>query len=183
MRVLRWLGAMVVGACLVVGCAKTGSVQEKAPLTQDLAAYRSAAVSVELPPSVKNAEQHKVAMASGLTDRLREKKIFAEVVTENADLAIKIVVTSVDEGSALARGIGPAAGGDAQVAASVDLFDTKQGKSVGAFDVTGNSKKNVQSSVGGVNTAAVEDSTGRALGAAADEIVAYLEQHKAGAKK
>jgi hypothetical protein len=51
-------------------------------------------------------------------------------------------------------------------------------KAIGAFDVTGNSKKNVQTSVGGVNTAAMEDSANKAFEAAAEEIALFLEKKR-----
>jgi hypothetical protein len=156
-------------------------VQEKVPLTQDIGAYKSAAVEVEVPSGMKNGDTQKTAFATMLGDRLKDKKLF-EVMPNGADLTLRVKVTSVEAGNKLAQAMGPSAGGDAEVAASVELFDTKQNKSVGAFDVTGNSKKNVQTTVGGVNTAAMEDTTNRALGAVADEIVAYLEKHRGAAK-
>jgi hypothetical protein len=188
MKASGWLGNVlavvtVVGmGALGLGCAKTGSVQERAPLTQDIATYRSAAVEVDIPTSVKNAETQKTAFATMIGDKLREKKIFAEIVPTSGELTLRVKVTAVEQGNKMAQAMGPGAGGDSEVAATIDLFDAKQNKSVGAFDVTGNSKKNTQTSVGGVNTAAMEDTTGRALGAAADEIVAYLEKHRGAAK-
>lgn len=179
----RLLAMTTLGLSLVLGCAKTGAVQEKAPLTQDLSTYKSAAVEVEMPQDVKNADTRKSAFVTMVGDRLREKKLFTEIVPASGELTLKIKITSVDEGSKLAQAMGPSAGGDSEVAASVSLFDTKQNKQVGAFDVSGNSKKNVQTSVGGVNTSSMQDTTSRALGAAADEIAAYLEQHRAPAAK
>jgi hypothetical protein len=95
-------------------------------------------------------------------------------------MTLRVKVTKVDSGNKGLQAM--SAGGDSDVSASVELFDTKQNKVVGAFDVTGNSKKNVNTSVGGVNTKAMEDTTNAALGAAGDEIVAYLEKHRAPAK-
>lgn len=171
MKKLICVGLMAIG--LSVGCAKTGTVTEKTPVAS-LAAYKVAKLEVDVGSSIKNAEQQKTAFHSAIADRLKEKKLFADVVADGGDLFIKVKVTKVDEGSKLGQAMGPAGGGETEVSVSVEMTD-KDGKAVGAFDVTGNSKKNgVQTSVGGVNTSAMQDSTGRALGAAADEIAGYL---------
>jgi len=175
------LTALVLAVGASVGCAKTGSVQEKTPMSADLASYKSASIEVDLPGDVKNADTTKTQFQSQLGDKLREKKIFAEVAAGGGDMTLRVKVTKVEGGNKGLQAM--TAGGDSEVSASVELFDTKQNKVVGAFDVTGNSKKNVNTSVGGVNTKAMEDTTGAALGAAADEIVAYLDKHRApGAK-
>lgn len=177
---LRVLAAtIVVGAAVVTGCVKTGTVNERAPIA-DLSAYKSASVAVEMPAGVKNGETEKTAFLTGIGERLEKRKVFSEIVAGGGDLTVKVKVNSVDTGSQLARAVGPTAGGDAEVSATVELVDNKQGKSVGAFDVTGNSKKNAQTTVGGVNTAAMEDTTGRAFGAAADQIGEFLAKRRAG---
>lgn len=178
----RWIATISVVLAFGAGCAKTGSVTEKQPLTQDLSSYRSASIEVDMPSSVKNAETEKTSFVSTIGEKLRERKIFAEVLPGGADMTLRVKVTSLDSGDKGLQALGPSAGGDSQVQASVELFDTKQNKAIGAFDVAGNSKKNTQMSVGGVNTAAMEDTTARALAAAADEIAAYLEKHRGAAK-
>jgi hypothetical protein len=179
----RWIAllSLVLAAAAGTGCAKTGSVQEKTPLTADLATYKSASIEVDIPSDVKNADTTKTQFASQLGDKLREKKIFAEVSAGGGDMTLRVKVTKVESGNKGLQAM--SAGGDSEVSASVELFDTKQNKVVGAFDVTGNSKKNVNTSVGGVNTKAMEDTTGAALGAAGDEIVAYLDKHRGGGAK
>lgn len=165
-----------------VACVKTGSAQEKTPFTADLATYKSASIEVEVPSDVKNADTTKTQFQSQLGDKLKEKKIFAEVAPGGGDMTLRVKVTKVDGGNKGLQGLGPANSGSSEIAASVELFDTKQNKVVGSFEVTGNSKSNSQTSVGGVNTKAMEDTTGAAFGAAADEIVAFLEKKRGGGK-
>ena len=178
----RWIAllSLVLAAGSGVACVKTGSTMEKAPFTADLATYKSASVEVDMPSDVKNADTSKTQFQSQIGDKLKEKKIFAEVAPGGGDMTLRVKVTKVDGGNKGLQAM--TAGGDSEVSASVELFDTKQNKVVGAFDVTGNSKTNTQTSVGGVNTKAMEDTTGAAFGAAADEIVAYLEKKRSGGK-
>jgi hypothetical protein len=173
------LTTLILAASLAIGCAKTGDVQEKVPLTADITTYKTASVEVTIPTSVKNAETQKTAFAGTISDKLREKKLFGDVTAGGGELTIKVNVTNVDEGSKLALAAG---GGKSEVSATVDLFDTKRQQSIGQFDVKGNSKKDVHTSVGGVDTQAMEDTTGKALGAAADEIANYLDKHRGAAK-
>lgn len=167
-------------ACVIalsaVACVKSGTVAEKQPVAS-LAAYKTAQLSVEVPGDMKNGEQQKVAFSSAISKRLKEKNIFTEVKPDGGDVAIKVKVTKVDAGSDAMKALGPANSGAAEVAVTVELADASA-KSLGAFDVTGNSKKNVQTSVGGVNTAAMEDATAKALDAAADEIAEFLAKKR-----
>src|SRR5262249_29165440 len=98
---------------------------------------------------------------------------FSDVVADGGDVVLKVKVTNVDGGNTAVVALAGNAG-SAEISASVELFD-KASKPIGAFDVKGNSKKNVQTTVGGVNTAAMDDSTKKAFEAAADEIATYLE--------
>jgi hypothetical protein len=161
-------------ALALVGCAKTGDVQEKTPVA-DLAAYSTAAVAVEVPSSVKDSQKHQSTLTNALAERLKQKR-FDVVGADAAALLVKVKVTDVDEGSQLARGL--SAGGESNVKVTVELVDVKSSKSVGSFDATGNSKKDSQMKINGLNTDAVADTTGRALEAAADQIADFLEAHR-----
>jgi len=181
----RWIA--MIGFLLATGagagCAKTGSVQEKTPLTADLASYKSASVEIDIPSDVKNADTTKTQFVSDLGAKLKEKKIFADVPPGGGEMTLRVKVTKVDAGNKGLQAMGPPnMAGDAEISASVELFDTKQNKVVGAFDVTGNSKSNTSASINGASTKSIEDTTGAAFGAAANEIVAYLEKHRAPAK-
>lgn len=160
---------------LALGCVKKGDVAERTPVA-DLGAYGQTAVAVEVPEKVKDSQKHQQNLTNALSERLR-KKGFDVVATDAATMLVKVKVTDVDEGSSLAAGM--SAGGDAKVAMSVDLLAAKENnKSLGAFDVTGNSKSNTSTSVGGVNTKAIEDRASTAMEAAADQIADFLEAHR-----
>jgi hypothetical protein len=173
---MRGWGAWVARAGLVVamacaGCVTTGTVKEKAPLTADLATFKSASIELDLPDSVKNADTVKTQFQSQLGDKLRAKSIFAQVSPGGGDMAIRVRVLKVDTGNEAVHATG--LGGDAEVSMNVDFVDVKQDKVVGTLFVTGNSKHQVKTIA---NDA--EDTTATALGAAGDEIVAYLEKHR-----
>lgn len=153
------------------GCASTGSVREKAPLTADLATYKSASVEVEVPEGMKNADTAKTQFQSQLGDKLRAKNLFSQVSPGGGDMTIRVRVVKVDGGDDLGKATNW--GSDAEVSMNVDFVDAKQDKVVGTVHVTGDSKHLVKSGANGA-----EDTTATALGRAGDEIVAYLEKHR-----
>jgi hypothetical protein len=155
-----------------------GSVNEKVPMTASLSSYKTASVEVNIPDSVANSAKVKQQMNDAVTAKLRAANLFSDVPMSGGDMTVKVNITNVEGGNKAAQAISPVNGGDAEVAATVELFDTKQSKVVGAFDVTGNSKSNSSLSVGGVNMKAVDDTTNTACGAAADQITDYLTKHK-----
>ena len=160
---------------LAAGCVKKGDVNERTPVA-DLGAYGQTAVAVEVPDKVKDSAKHQQNLTNALVERLK-KKGFDVVATDAALMTVKVKVTDVDEGNALAAGMG---GGDAKVSMSVDLV-AKDQKNLGSFDVTGNSKSNAHTSIGGVDTKAIEDRASTAMEAAADQIADFLGS-KRGAK-
>ncbi|HEY8078176.1 MAG TPA: DUF4410 domain-containing protein [Labilithrix sp.] len=162
---------------LAAGCVKKGDVTERTPVG-DLGAYGQTAVSVEVPDKVKDSAKHQQNLTNALVERLK-KKGFDVVATDAATMIVKVKVMDVDEGSSLAAGM--TGGGDAKVAMSVDLVAQKESKSLGSFDVTGNSKSNSHTSIGGVDTKAIEDRASTAMEAAADQIADFLAS-KRGAK-
>lgn len=163
-------------AVAAAACVKTGTVAEKQPVAS-LAAYKTAQLFIEVPADMKNGEQQKTAFSSAISRRLKEKNIFNEVKPDGGDVVLKVKITKVDGGSDEMRAIGLGNSGAAEVFVSVELADA-QAKSLGAFDVTGNSKKQVQTTVAGVHTASMEDATGKALDAAADEIAEFLAKKR-----
>lgn len=161
-------------------CAKTGTVEASAPPAQKISSYKTVVVLVTSTES-KNSEKNVAALRDATGAKLREAGIFSEVLGEekkaDAELALSLTIAKVDEGSQAMRAMG--GGGDAEVEVSADLLDVKQGnKSIGQFKVTGNSKKDVHTSVGGLDTSAVENTTGRALAAAADQVVEYMKKNR-----
>lgn len=178
MRKFIVLGSMAVALVLSAGCAKKGTVAEGAPMTQSISAYKTAALKIEGQMGEKNSGKNQDAFKAALAKGLKEKNIFADLGADEAasDLVIKVSTSKVDEGSALGAGLGT--GGDAEVALDIQFMDTKQGKSIGKIAVSGNSKKDVSVTAGGVNTDAVADRTSRAFAAAANQVVEYLDKHR-----
>lgn len=162
----------------LAGCAKTGTVVEKTPVTQDLSAYHSVTIAVEVDASIENPDVQKSQLSTFLEKDIRDKKLFADVVADSGELAIKIKITKLDKPMTIAG----VPGGQSDMEGTVELFDAKQSKSVGAFDVTGTSKRNTSTSIGGVNTNTGEDPRKRALQAAADQIAEFIEGHRGAAK-
>lgn len=171
--------SIVLSLFLCVGCANTGTVTEKSPVTQDLGAYRTATIAVTLAPDIENPDVFKSQLGTALGERLKEKKLFAEVVADGGDLMLKININKLDKPMSLA-GI---PGGESDTTATIELVDSKAAKSVGSFDITATSKRNMSTSVNGVNTKTGDDPRKRALEAAADQIASYIEKHRAGGAK
>jgi hypothetical protein len=157
----------------LAGCAKTGTVVEKTPVTQDLSAYHSASIAVEVDASIENPDVQKSQLSTFLEKNLRDKKLFSDVVADGGDLAIKIKITKLDKPTTIAG----VPGGSSDMSGSVELFDSKASKAIGAFDVTGTSSRSTSTSIGGVNTNTGEDPRKRALQAAADQIAEFIESH------
>lgn len=166
--------AFAVLAALSFACAKPGTVVEKTPVA-DLGAYQSASISVDVDPSVDNPDVQKSQLSGFVEKDLKEKSLFANVVPDGGDLAIKIKIAKLDKPSLLAP--------ETDMSGSVELFDSKAGKAVGAFDVTGSSKRNTSTSINGVNTNTGEDARKRALQAAAEQIADLIASHKGGGAK
>lgn len=102
-----------------------------------------------------------------------------DVVAEGGDLTLKITINKLDKPMSIAG----VPGGESDTTASVDLFDSKASKSVGAFDISATSKRSTSTSVGGVNTKTGDDPRKRALEAAADQVASYIEKHRTGGAK
>ncbi len=173
------LQAIAVCLFLAAGCANSGTVTEKSPVTQDLGAFRTATIAVTVAPGIENPDVFKSQLGTFLESSLKEKKLFAEVVAEGGDLTFKININKLDKPLSLAG----VPGGESDATATIELVDSKAAKSVGTFDITATSKRNTSMSVNGTNTNTGEDPRKRALQAAADQIAAYVASHRAGGAK
>jgi hypothetical protein len=174
--IMRSMLALVVLG--LVGCAHTGDVVERTPVTGPLSSYGTLQVTV-MPsdPGAVNASKNADYLRVALVNKLKEAKIFNDVTGPEAQgqLNLKVTMLAADGGSALKA---MTSGSDAKVSLAVDLQQAADGKSLGQFDVSGNSSSNTRVSVGGVNTDAMSDQTPKALDAAVDQIVQYLSKKK-----
>ena len=169
------LRSVIVVAALSIACVKTGSSVERVPISENIAQYRTASAQLDIPHDVKDPHKLRDRFFETLGEELADRKLF-RLQGDGAELLIRVKVTHVEAGSRAAMAFN--VGGDAEIAATVELVDLRQQKTIGVFDVTGNSKKQGNSHVGGVNTKVWEDNTGRAFGAAAEEIAGFLEKQR-----
>jgi len=172
---IQWL---VLSVILGVGCANASTVTEKSPVTQDLSAYRTATIVVTVSDGVDKPDAFKSLLGTFLDAKLKEQKLFADVVAEGGDLTLKVNITKLDKAASIA-GI-PA--GETDATASVELFDAKASKALGAFEITASSRQSSNVSVNGVRTTAADDPRNRAIRATSDRIAAYIETHRGAAK-
>lgn len=174
------LHSLVVVVCLgVVGCVSRGTVSEKAPVTQDLGSFKTATISIAVAEGIENPDVYKSQLSNYLEADLKEQHLFTDVPASGGDLTIKVSLATLEKPSGFAAATG---GGSSEGTGTVELIDTKASKSLGAFDMTANSKQQVRTSVNGVDTKTGEDPRKRVMIAAADQIAAYIASHRAGAK-
>jgi hypothetical protein len=171
--------ALMLGLVLTAGCANSGTVTEKSPVTQDLGAYRTASIAVTVAPGIENPDVYRSQLGTFLEESLMEQKLFDKLVADGGDLQLKITVTKLDKPLSL----GGVPAGETDATSTIELYDTKASKSVGNFDINASSKQAVKTSVNGVNTRTGEDPRKRALQSSADGIAKYIASHRAGSAK
>lgn len=169
--------ALALGLVLAAGCANSGTVTEKSPVTQDLGAYHTASIAITVAPDIENPDVFKSQLGTFLEESLMEKKLFDKLTAADGDLQLKVTITKLDKPLSL----GGIPGGETDAKSTIELYDTKASKSVGNFDISANSAQSVRTSVNGVNTRTGEDPRKRALQASAAGIANYIASHRAGA--
>jgi membrane-associated protease RseP (regulator of RpoE activity) len=172
----RFLGVVALVCAGLVGCVQKGTVHEKQAFTGGLSSYKTASVEVVVPDGAPNSARVKQQMVDAVVAKLRGASLFSDVPMAGGDMTVKVNVTNVDDGNKAAQAL--MGRGDAEVAATVELVDAHQSKVVGSFDVTGTSAEDSTTHLNGLNLKTVDDTTKTACGAAADQIAAYLAQHK-----
>ncbi len=159
---LGTFGLLVLG-----GCVKTGSVVEQQPLAQKLA--RTATVGVLV--KVMNPEWQVDA------DHLKEglhKELAAHgwKYGDNPDYMFEVTVTEFDKGS---KGAVMFTGtGDAELHADV-VLKARDGSVAAKLAVTGNSKRQSTTTIGGFNTSWADSLPARAVRATIEQISEYLQ--------
>ena len=134
----------VTGVALFIGgCASTGSIQIKAPMTAKLTNYKTMLfhVSSQVPETSQEVLQLEIITIA----KLRDKGLFEKVIAGStspdaqADLQLNAEIMKLKKVDAGARVIGGAFAGQAHMIVDVKLTDMKTGKSVGAFQAEGKS--------------------------------------------
>ena len=170
------LQSLVVVLCLgVAACVSKGTVSEKAPVTQDLGAFKTASISVAVADGIENPDVYKSQLTTYLESSLKEQHLFTDVPATGGDLTIKVTLKTLEKPPSFAG----VPGGSSEGTGSVELVDTKAAKSIGAFDMTANSKQSVRTSVNGVDTSTGTDPRKRVMIAAADQIATFIASHRA----
>lgn len=153
-------------------------VEEKQPFARVLASYKTASVEVSVPENLTNWAKVKQQIADTLVEKLTDAKLFSDVPMTGGDLTVKVTVAEVESGSRAANGTRSNAGCD-RLTMTVDLLDPKENRVLGSFEI---SEKQVTKEVPTVHySGLLVTGVHKKLvcGASADQIVGYLESHKA----
>jgi Domain of unknown function (DUF4410) len=160
---------LLLVTCLVA-CVKTGSVTVKQAM-KPIPNEKTVAVTVKNP----NPDWQKDAdnLRDGLMGAFKDKKWWQSGPTPDA--TFEITLTAFDKGNKAERMF--AGTGEAELQAEV-VVKSSGGDTLGAFAVTGNSKRQSHTRIGGYDTSWGDSLPGRAVEATIDQIVDYLEQNR-----
>ena len=160
---------VVLGIALLSGCVKTGSVTEQQPLSQKVPRAKTVGIVV----NAANAEWRDDAdhLRDGLHHELAEH---GWPFNPNPDFVFEITFVEFDKGSKGARMFG--AGGEAELHCDV-VLKTREGAVIAKLAVTGNSKRQSSTSIGGFNTSYADSLPARAVRATIEQISEYLQSH------
>ena len=163
---LRWASACVLAVAILAGCVKTGFVVEQQPLAHKLPATATVGVVVKaMNPEWQVDSDH---LKEGL-----HKELAAQgwKYGDNPDYMFEITVTEFDKGS---KGAVMFTGtGDAELRCDV-VLKTRDGNVAAKLAVTGNSKRQSSTTIGGFNTAWADSLPARAVRATIEQIIEYL---------
>lgn len=153
------LGALA-GAALVSAC-HGAEVVDSAPLAEKLASFRSARILVAAPGLDDDDARE---FGEELEKKLGEAEIFRQVVRPNQPSELLIRVSLLDKKE----------DGSVALRFAVELFDERNRRLIGRFDVTADSKSDSFSGGGSINVN-FDSKTTRALEKAEDAILSHLE--------
>jgi hypothetical protein len=164
---VRWAFVLMLGIAVLGGCVKTGSVVEQQPLAQKLPKTATVGVIVK----VMNPEWQVDA------DHLKEglhKELAAHgwKYGDNPDFMFEVTLTVFYTGSMGARMF---SGAGVAVLRTHVVLNTRDGPVAAKLAVTGNSKRQSSTSVGGFNTAGADSLPARAVRATIEQISEYLQ--------
>lgn len=140
-QILRALFPTSVLLCLAVGCASTGQMNVKTPLTRNLSTYKT--LQVQLSPAPRGwhdlAEQLRRDVVDGLRAETRFNVISfsAEPSAVEADMLVKISLQEVREVTSQDRMMTGAFAGRGAVVADVDVVERQSGQILGSATMEG----------------------------------------------
>lgn len=165
---------------LLVGCVKTGSVTVTEPVDAKVASY-DAIVVVAASDEAELAE-YMPKLQEGVAKRLQKDKVFATATAGGSAAAgavtLRMKVAKKAEGSKLARTMNM--GGEVEVEVTCELVDESTQTTLARFVAKGNSARKSKSSVNGFDTSVADDLDGRAVDAASEQIVTFLDESTGG---
>jgi hypothetical protein len=164
------LALMALFALVLFACVKTGSVAVKKPIAKESLPPPERSVAVVVNNPDPEWQRDADGLRDGLLAAFHEKKWWKP--GGEPDATFEITLTDFDKGNKAARMF--AGTGEAELRASV-VIRGKDGAEIGAFDVTGNSRRQSSVTVGGYNTSWGDSLPGRAVHATVEQIVEQVE--------
>jgi len=155
---------------LVCACAARGTIKESDPPARSLAAYQTVRVTVTSEEDVGGSN---TLVLAKLATRLRQSGLFSRVISseaseERTDLELRCRVVDLRKVSQTERALIGALAGRARVGMEVDVVDARTNEKIGGLVAEGKSS-------GGT---AFAGRTAQAAEQLADQVVAYLREHR-----
>lgn len=169
MRLRSFAFAAVLGIAILAGCVKTGSVVEQQPLATGVLRNKTVAIVVNAkdPDWQTDAGKFKEGLFAALGE-------IGWKYSEKPDVVFEATWTEFDKGSKGARMFN--VGGEAEL--HMDLvIHTPDGAVIAKLGITGNSKRQSRTKVGGYDTSWGDSLPDRAVRAAIEQISEYLKDH------
>jgi hypothetical protein len=173
----RALLSLVLGSMLLAGCVKTGSVTVSQPVDAKVARYDTIVVSAATEQS--ELQKYVPKLQESVAQGLQKDKVFASATAgtsaSEGAVMLRMHVKKTTEGSKLARTMN--LGGEVEVEVACELVDESTQTTLARFVAKGNSARKSKTSVNGFDTSIADDLDGRAVRAAGEQIVTFLEEN------
>jgi hypothetical protein len=170
---------MALASMLLAGCVKTGSVSVTQPVDAKLESYDAIAVSAATDEA--DLQKYMPKLQEGVAQGLQKDHVFASATPGKAQagaVTLRMKVAKKAEGSKLARTMN--LGGEVEVEVDCELVDESTQTTLARFVAKGNSARKSKTSVNGFDTSIADDLDGRAVRAAGEQIVTFLEENTQG---
>jgi hypothetical protein len=170
--------SMALASMLLAGCVKTGSVSVTQPVDAKVASYE--AITVSAATAEADLQKYMPKLQEGVAQGLQKDKVFASATAGQTPAAgavtLRMKVAKKAEGSKLARTMN--LGGEVEVEVDCELVDESTQTTLARFIAKGNSARKSKTSVNGFDTSIADDLDGRAVRAAGEQIVTFLEENR-----
>jgi len=156
----------------LTGCASTGALQMKTPVTMKLRNYKTLIVAVS--SKVTDTSLEAVQIESMIVNELRNKGDFEKVVRSMGspdwmfDLKLNVVITAMHKVSVQDRLLlWGAFTGQASTVLEIDLIDMRKGVSIGSATIEGKSS----------TFTSFAEATEQSIKRAVEEVVSFIENN------